>query len=189
MPMINLLPWREELRQKRKKEFLMAILMAVIVAGALSFGTKTFYKAKISNQEQRNQMLRTEIAELDRQIAEIDELDAQKQRLLDRLEIIEELERTTPEAVILVDSMVEVLPEGIYLDSLTQNGTDIDLTGRNQSNQRVSDMLRNIDESAWLTNAFPDIVENPEAGSRNDGQFRMTLNQIRLSDVDEELLQ
>ncbi len=185
MPMINLLPWREELRQKRKKEFLMAIVLAVIVAGGLTFGTKMFYQARIANQEERNAMLRAEIELLDRQIEEINQLDAEKQRLLDRLEIIEQLERTTPEAVTLIDSIIEVMEDGTHLTSLAQSGTSIEITGRSQSNQRVSDMMRNVDASPWLRSPHLLQVVTEGSGPVREGQFGLTMSQIRISDIEE----
>jgi type IV pilus assembly protein PilN len=185
--MINLLPWREELRQKRKKEFLMAVLLAVVAAAALTFGTKTYYKAQISNQQDRNQMLSAEITELDKQIAEINELDAQKQRLLDRLEVIEQLERTTPETVLVVDALVDIVPEGVHLTVVTQNGTNLTVDGRNQSSQRVSEMMRNVENNAWLKNDFLDIVSNTDSGPQGLGQFRVFMDQIPIADNPEAL--
>lgn len=187
MPMINLLPWREELRQKRKKEFLLAILGAVIVAGALTFGTKMFFQARISNQEARNNMLRAEITELDRQIEEINRLDAEKQRLLDRLEIIEELERTTPEAVTLVDSLADIMLEGTYLTSVAQTGANIRIEGRSQSNQRISDMMREIYDSTWLEDPELDVVQNTDSGPQRQGQFTMLMEQVQITGNEEAL--
>ncbi|MGD8339920.1 MAG: pilus assembly protein PilN, partial [Gammaproteobacteria bacterium] len=129
MPTINLLPWREELRQKRKREFLIAAFGAVLLGGALTFGTKFFYQSQIAAQNERNNLLRTEIAELDRQIEEINELDAQKSRLLARMEIIDQLQRSRPEAVHLMDEAVEILPEGAHLTEFRQEGSRIEITG------------------------------------------------------------
>ena len=94
--MINLLPWREELRQKRKRDFAIAAFGAVLLGAALTFGTKFVYQSQIAAQNDRNNLLRSEIAELDRQIEEINELDAQKSRLLARMEIIDQLQRSRP---------------------------------------------------------------------------------------------
>ena len=90
MPRINLLPWREELRQKRKKEFMLAALGAVLMGAALTFGTKVYYETMIANQEDRNNLLRNEITELNKQIKEIEGFEAQRDRLLDRMEIIDQ---------------------------------------------------------------------------------------------------
>src|SRR5262245_15317770 len=125
MPRINLLPWRDELRQKRKKEFFLAILAAILVGAGLTFGTKLFYQGLIKNQEDRNDMLRTEIALLDEQIEEIEGFEAQKDRLLERMQIIEELQVLRPEAVHLMDEIVTVLPTGLHLTEITQQARNV----------------------------------------------------------------
>lgn len=183
MPTINLLPWREELRQKRKKEFLVAVLFAALAAGGLTLGVNMFYSGKISYQESRNNTLRAEIELLDRQIEEIESLDAQKQSLLDRMEIIEQLERTTPEAVTLIDSMVDVVPDGTRFTRINQDGTRIAVSGAAQSNARVADLMRNVDRSEWLENADLDDVISESA--QGEAVFNLTINQIRISDREE----
>ena len=187
MPRINLLPWREELRQKRKKEFLLAIVGAVLVGAALTFGTKLYYQGQISGQEQRNQLLRTEIAELDRQIAEINELDAQKSRLLARMEIIDELQRSRPEAVHLVDEAVNILPEGTYFTALRQDAARIEIAGISQSSTRVSLLMRNIEDSPWLRDPRLQVIQYTGDGANKEGQFTVVANQIRMADEGEVL--
>jgi len=187
MPMINLLPWREELRQKRKKEFLLSALGAVLLAGALTMGTKTFYAARISNQDSRNEMLRSEITELDKQIAEIEELDARKRRLIARMEVIEQLERATPETVTLVDSLVNVMPEGTYLTSVAQTDRRVEVAGRVQSSQRVSEFMRNIDKAEWLRNAMLGNIVHQGNGPQREGVFSLLMDQVPISENEEAL--
>lgn len=187
MPTINLLPWREELRQKRKKEFFVAALGAVALAAAVAMGVKVFYDTKISAQESRNDVLRAEIEVLDQQIAQINDLDNQKTRLLERMEIIDQLERTTPETVTLIDSFVDILPDGSHLTSITQEGTRITMSGRVQSAQRVSDLMRAINNAEWLTEPWLDDVVTQTGGNR-EGEFSLQMNQVRIAD-NEELLQ
>ena len=184
MPRINLLPWRDELRQKRKKEFFLSILAAVLVGAALTFGTKLFYQGLIANQEHLNNMLRTEIAKLDQQIEEIEGFEAQKARLLERMGIIEELQVLRPEAVHLMDEIVNVMPSGVYLTEVTQQGRNIEVTGVTQSNQRISTMMRNITESEWLREpGFPHI-QTEGTGQLSEGQFRLGMQQV--PSIDEE---
>lgn len=183
MPMINLLPWREELRQKRKKEFFVAMLFGLIAAAGLTLGVNMFYSGKISNQVDRNDMLRAEIALLDVQIKEIEDLDARKQRLLDRMEIIEQLERTTPEAVTLIDSVVNIVPDGTHFTRVSQDGTRISVVGVAQSNARVSDLMRGIKDSEWLRDEWLDDAVSESADG--DVVFNMAMNQIRISDREE----
>jgi type IV pilus assembly protein PilN len=183
--MINLLPWREELRQKRKKEFLMAALGAVLMGAALTFVTKVYFQSQINYQDRLNEILRAEIVELDRQIAEINELDAQKDRLLARMEIIEQLERSRPESVHLIDQAVDILPEGVYLTALNQQGRQISFAGVAQSSTRVSAMMRNVDGSEWLREPGLGIVEYEGDGPIREGDFALVAQQIPMSEGEE----
>ena len=188
MPRINLLPWRDELRQKRKKEFFLAILAAALVGAALTFGTKLYYRGLIENQQGLNNMLRAEIAELDKQIAEIEGFEAQKNRLLERMEIIEELQVLRPEAVHLMDELVNVLPSGVHLTSVTQQARNIEILGINQSNTRLAAMLRNVDDgSEWLREADLHVINTTGSGPVAEGTFRMTMQQVPTIDDEEGL--
>lgn len=188
MPMINLLPWRAELRQKRKKEFLMATLGAVLMGAALTFGSKMFVQAQISNQESRNSLLRAEIAELDKRIEEIRELESRKARLLARMEIIEQLQTSRPEAVHLMDEAVNIMPEGTHLTEIRQTGARVEIVGIAQSSTRVSALMNNIDDSEWLKD--PDLrgIDYRGTGANLEGEFTLFANQIRMNE-DEESLQ
>jgi type IV pilus assembly protein PilN len=182
--MINLLPWRAELRQKRKKEFLMATLGAVLMGAALTFGTKFYYQSRISNQETRNQMLRTEITELDRRIADIRELEARKARLIARMEIIEQLQTSRPESVHLVDEAVDIMPEGTYLTAITQDGTRIAIAGITESTTRVSTLMGSINDSDWLRSPRLGGIEWP---AERRGVFTVSATQIKMNEEEEEL--
>jgi type IV pilus assembly protein PilN len=182
MPTINLLPWREALRQKRKRDFLIAAFGAVLLGGALTFGTKFVYQSRIADQNARNSLLRSEIAELDRQIEEINELDAQKSRLLARMEIIDQLQRSRPEAVHLMDEAVEILPEGAYLTQFRQEGNRIEFSGIAQSSTRVSVLMRNVHDSTWLKDPWLDGVQYSGSGPTREGEFTLFANQIRIAE-------
>lgn len=185
MPRINLLPWREELRQKRKKDFLLALVGAVLLGGLLSYGYKLTVQSQISNQQARNALLRDEIGELDEQIEEILELENQKNRLIARMEIIDQLQRSRPEVVHLFDELVETLPEGVYLTEVTQNNARIEIRGSAQSSTRVSALMRNIDASDWLKSPGLDVVETVESGPGRSAQFTIFAEQISMSDEEE----
>jgi len=183
MPRINLLPWRDELRQKRKKEFFLSILAAILVGAALTFGTKLYYQGLIENQEERNDMLRTEIAALNRQIEEIEGFEAQKDRLLERMAIIEELQVLRPEAVHLMDELVDVVPTGVHLTEVTQAGRKVDVAGITQSYSRVSAMLRNAsEESEWLRDAELGVINTTGSGPLAEGEFTMSMQQVPTTD-------
>ena len=105
MPRINLLPWREEERKKRQRDFGVALAGATVVAIAGVMLTMFAYNSMIANQERRNDRLQAEIAELDKSIEEIDDLELQKERLLARMEIIDQLQKSRPEIVHLFDEL------------------------------------------------------------------------------------
>jgi len=150
MPRINLLPWRAELRQKRKKEFFMALLGAVIVGGALVYLSKLTVQGWTSAQRGRNEILKSEISVLEKQIAEITGLKGQKDRLLARMRVIDQLQRSRPEVVHLFDEIVKAVPEGVNLTDVAQTGARVELRGVAQSSTRVSALMRNIDGSKWM---------------------------------------
>ena len=178
MPRINLLPWRAQLREQRKKEFLTAILAAVLCGGALAYGYKLFVQAQISGQNQRNEVLRQEIATLDMQIEEINTLEAQKERLLARMEIIDQLQKSRPGVVHLFDELVNTLPEGTYLTEVRQTSERIEIAGSAQSSTRVAALMRNIDASEWLKDPGLDVVETVDEGVARNAQFKIFAQQI-----------
>nr|MBO2512498.1 pilus assembly protein PilN [Gammaproteobacteria bacterium] len=182
MARINLLPWREELRQKRKKEFMVALLGAIVLGGATVYAAKLTVQGWISNQVERNNILKAEIAELDKQIEEISGLEAQKARLLARMEIIDQLQRSRPESVHLFDELVKTLPDGVYLTEVRQTGNRIEIKGEAQSSTRVSALMRNIDESPWLRNPGLDVVETREVGSQRNSRFTIFAYQVPMSE-------
>lgn len=183
MPRINLLPWRAELRQKRKKEFLVALLGTVMVGGLLVYASKLTVRGWTSGQNSRNQILRTEIAELDKQIAEIGGLETQRDRLLARMEIIDQLQRSRPEVVHLFDELVNTLPEGVHFTEIKQTESRVELHGSAQSSTRVSALMRNIAGSDWLREPGLDVVETVENGPAKNSQFTMFAQQVSMTDA------
>tara|TARA_B100001971_G_C18020834_1_gene447293 strand:+ start:80 stop:652 length:573 start_codon:yes stop_codon:yes gene_type:complete len=188
MPKINLLPWREELRQKCKKDFLMALGGAVLIAGFITLASKLTVQQWIQNQESRNNVLKAEITELDRQIDEILGLENQKERLLARMGIIEQLQRSRPEVVHLFDELVDALPEGVFLTEITQAAARIEISGTAQSSTRVSALMRNIDSSEWLRDPGLDVVETVEDGAARNAEFTIFAQQVSISDEEGEVL-
>ena len=169
MPKINLLPWRQQLRAQRQREFGLAAIGALAVAGAVTLFTSWGISAAIDRQRERNEVLKTEIAELDKQITEILGLETQRQRLVARMDIITRLQRSRPEVVHVFDQLARTLPDGVYLTSVKQAATKLELKGVAQSSTRVSTLMRNIEASAWLTDPQLQVVEtNKGAGSGSD---------------------
>lgn len=159
MPRINLLPWRDELREQRRNQFYMSLGAAAAGAGLAILATNITFGSIIGHQNDRNRMLQNEIDALNIQIEEILSLEDQKDRLLARMEIIEQLQRSRPGIVHVFEEIVTTLPDGVYLNSLKQNGTRMEIVGAAESNTRVSALMRNIDESGWLSNPDLEVVE------------------------------
>ena len=138
MPSINLLPWRQALRQRRRKEFLVGIGAAAGLAAVVTLLTHLTVSSMIDSQNRRNELLKTEIAELDKAIEQILALEDQKARMISRMEVIDTLQASRPEVVKLFDQIVATLPEGVYLTSVKQSAKKIEFNGVAQSSTRVS---------------------------------------------------
>ncbi len=177
MPRINLLPWREAQRKQRRQEFFMSLGAAVATAALVILLGRWQMSAAIEHQQARNQILKDEIAQLDKQIQEILGLENQKRRLLARMEIIETLQRSRPEIVHIFDEIVKTLPEGVYLTSLKQTGTRIEIHGVAQSSTRVSAFMRNIDNSQWLSDPALQVVETKGRDATRGADFTLFANQ------------
>ena len=186
MPRINLLPWREEERKKRQRDFMVAMGVSVVAAVVVLGLTIFAYNNMIGHQQDRNDRLTTEIAELDRSITEIDGLERQKERLLARMEIIEQLQSSRPEIVHLFDEIARQLPEGVYLTGMKQTGSRVEVKGIAQSSTRVSALMRQVDASEWLTDPGVVRVETTEQGPARQAEFVVNLKQVRMDDDDME---
>jgi len=176
---INLLPWRERRRAERRKQFYSLVAVAALVGVGLVFAGYTYMNMLIEHQESRNQTLQAEIRVLDRQIARIQELDRQRQAVIDRIEVIQTLQASRPEAVHLFDQMVRTLPEGTYFRELRQEGERIRLVGRAESNARISALMRRVDSSPWLKDSTLQIIETRQEGPLQVRDFRLEATQTR----------
>ena len=150
MTRINLLPYREEKRKARRQQFYGLFGLVALLACLIVFAVYTVIDGYISTQEEKNAFLKKEIAVLDKQIEEIKRLKDQTQALLARKQIIESLQQDRGEAVRLLSELAKQVPVGVYLRSLKQTGTKINIVGYAQSNARVSTLMRNIEASPWL---------------------------------------
>jgi type IV pilus assembly protein PilN len=159
MARINLLPWRAERRKLRQKEFVTMLGLAALAGVVLWFLVNTYYNNQISGQNERNAYLQDQIKQVDTQIKQIEELDKKKAKLLARKEVIEQLQANRSQMVHLFDSLVRTIPDGVTLTSIKQEGDKLTLTGRSQSNARVSTYMRNLEGSGWMTKPDLSIIE------------------------------
>ncbi len=177
---INLLPHREERRKRARKYFYylgggtaaVGLLIVVAVHG--------FYAKKIDVQAERNTFLKSEMAKLDKEIAEIEELKDRIQALLARKQVIETLQSDRAQTVHLLDELVRQMPEGVYLRSIRQQGLRINLLGYAQSNARVSTLMRNIEGSTWLEKPLLVEVKAASVDKRRVSDFELFLSLKRV---------
>ncbi len=162
MAKINLLPWREELRKKKRQDFLNTIVLAALVT-VLVFGLVHIYiNGEIAYQEQRNKLLQDEIAQLDKKLTAIKTIEEKKAKLLAKIDVIKKLQESRPEIVHLFDEIPRLTPDGIFLTKFTQLGTDLIFEGKSQSNARVSAFMKAIEGSLWLHFPKLDVIKAPE---------------------------
>jgi type IV pilus assembly protein PilN len=168
MPSINLLPWRADLRKRRQKEFAIGLAGAVGFAVLIGLLAHFTVSTMIDAQQAKNDLLKSEIAKLDKQIEEIVALEEEKARMVARMEVIEKLQKSRPEVVKLFDDMVGTLPEGVYLTSVKESGRRLEFDGVAQSSTRVSAFMRNIDASEVLEKPDLKVIETgaPGTGSK-----------------------
>ena len=181
MSQINLLPWREELRVRRQKEFAYTALVAVVLMVAVIGSVHLHYQHRIEFQQARNSFLKKEIKQLNDQIKEIRDLKRQRERLLARTEKIQHLQSGRPDIVHLVDELVKTLPEGVYYTKGLQKGSKLSLEGLAQSNARVSSLMRRLDASEWLQD--PKLLQikagKGKATGFRDSTFKLEIKQTK----------
>lgn len=176
MARINLLPWREERRAERTRQFVAVLVVAAVGAAGIAFGAKLYMDDRLSYQQSRNAYLEREIAAMDRQIREIEKLEETRAQLLARKEIIEQLQRDRSQMVHLFDQLARTIPDGVYLTSGRQSGTQLTLNGIAESSARVSAYMRNLEDSPWLH--VPELVVIETVDRPDEGRVRQFTLQV-----------
>lgn len=171
---INLLPHRAEKRKARQIQFIAFGVISLLLGAAVVGMVHAAISGKIAYQERRNLYLKQETEKLDKQIAEIKKLREQTDALLARKTVVENLQTTRNDVVHLLDQMLRILPDGVYLKSIKQTKDKINLQGFAQSNARVSTLMRAIEDSPWLETAT--LVEIHASGSGTARLSEFTLN-------------
>jgi type IV pilus assembly protein PilN len=152
MARINLLPWREEQRRERQRQFLSALLGTLILGVVLVFLVVTIFDQKINHQQFRNELVKKEIRKLETRIKKIDELERTRGRLISRKQVIERLQASRSMTVELLDNLAKSIPVGVTLVTVRQQGPSLALTGSSQSNARVSAYLRELEVNDLFMN-------------------------------------
>ena len=187
MARINLLPWREELRRERQRQFMISLLFTAIAGSMIVFLVSFGFNQRISHQEARNQKLSGEIRKLEIRINRIDKLEQTKERLLSRKRIIEELQASRSLTVELLDKLAKSIPVGITLDTVRQQGVNLSLTGNSQSNARVSAYLQSLDASDLFLGPDLKVVKTSSRPATPVEPYEFSIGvRLRTKRVDED---
>ncbi len=170
---VNLLPHRQIRREARQREFGLMALFTAIAAGAIVFMGYTFINGQVETQLERNQRLDAAIVKLDKEIADIKDLKDQISAMLERKQVVENLQTNRSQAVVVFDELSRQLPEGMYLKSVKQQGNVITIEGVADTNARVATLVRNFNASNWLES--PILVEIKAVTTNNVKQNIFTL--------------
>ena len=187
MARINLLPWRDELRKERKQRFIIAWAATLLVGVGLIFMGDLYVSNQVSNQDGRNQYLQNEINQLNKKIAEIKDLKDKKEQLLERMEVIQNLQGNRPVIVRVFDQIARVVPEGVYFKQVSLGENKLSLVGVAESNNRISTLMRNFDDSEWFQNPNLTAVRKVTGSSQRWNEFDLTVKQINPTQAKEEL--
>ena len=178
MTKINLLDWRAQRREQIKQRFIAMMGVAVAVA-ALVFGvTYLVMRNAIDLQNDRNEYLKQQIADVDQKIKEIQELEKVKNNLLARMRVIEELQASRSATVHFFDELVNTLPDGVTLTSIKQAGTQVTIEGAAESNGRVSTYMKNLEASAWFNDPKLVVIKTSETGTTRRSNFTLQVTNL-----------
>ncbi len=166
MANINLLPWREELRQERQRQFVSVLGLVALLAVAVVGATYTIFDNELENQRTRNQFLQGEIRKLDSKIKEIKQLEQERADLVERMNIIQDLQKSRPQIVHVFDEIVAKVPEGINFSSIKRTKDLLTFNGITESSTRISKFMRNLETSKWIKgDDLKDFTEDKKSGA------------------------
>ncbi len=183
---INLLPWREELRQEQKKQFALMAVMTCVLAAAIVGLIHFQMQAKIDYQLSRNSFMTSQITKVDEEIKEISELKKVRRSLIERMEVIQDLQGSRPSIVHLFSEIVASVPNGVYLESLAQTGSNLLISGQAESNARVSTYMRNLSASEGLKEPNLTIIEVEDITVNRISTFTLTVKQTSPNATEDE---
>ncbi|MVV48305.1 pilus assembly protein PilN [Pseudomonas sp. PB120] len=185
MARINLLPWREELREQRRKRFLLVLVGGLAGSVAAVLMANQVIGAAIDRQVARNNYIGQQISVVDERIKQIGDLKARRQQLVERMRIIQDLQGNRPISGRIFDQLARTLPDGVYFTEVKMAGKTLSITGAAESNNRVSDLMRNLDASDWFDAPSLTEVKATTAGQLDQANvFQLTVRQTQPAAVE-----
>lgn len=175
MAYINLLPWREAARKESQKQYLTVLTATAMMSFLLIFLINIIYNARIDGQAERNRYLENEIKVLDQRIAQIRTLNDTRKNLQQRMSLIEQLQGSRNLGTQIMDAIAQSVPAGVYLTQLEKKGTALLLVGKSESNNRLSNLLREAEESDLLSSPLLEFIEAGKDNTSLLSNFKMHL--------------
>lgn len=188
MANINLLPWREERRARLKQQFFIVLVVAAVIGVGSVVLYNLHLKNKIEIRRQENSFIEAETAKLEEDIKEIENIKNQRERLIERMEVIENLQGNRSVIVHQFDEMVRVVPDGVYMTAVSKKGETFHMEGIADANNRVSNLMLNLDESDWFKNSILASVTaaEDEAEEKATSSFKLSVSEENPNVINED---
>ncbi len=189
MAQINLLPWRETLREERKRKYLALMVVVLLISGGVVLAADRYVRGALVNQNARNEYMMAEIRILEEQVAEISKLQQQKREIQDRMSVIQNLQGSRPVIVRVFDEMVKTLPDGVFFETLERSGESMTIVGVAESYSQLTTLMRRLDGSEWFTSPNLRIISAADGeGAFDDtaaNRFNLNLTLVTPKDPGE----
>ena len=173
---VNLLPHRQIRREAKQREFGLMALFSAVAACAILFVAYTIINSKVESQLERNQRLNNAITKLDKEIKDIKDLKEQISAMLERKQVVENLQTNRSQAVVVFDELSRQLPEGMYFKSIKQEGKVITLEGVADTNARVATLVRNFNQSNWMESPILVEIKAITVGAQKQNLFTLKVS-------------
>lgn len=176
MAHVNLLPWREKQRQHQKQQYLAGLLAVAAIVGLIFWFIGQAIDQQINNQNSRNQYLEREITILDAQIGEIKTVKEKKSAIEQRMALIEQLQASQNIAPIVFDELAKLVPPGVAFETMTRTNNRIEIEGVSDSNNRLSDFMRALENSKVFVAAELSTIKSDSSTARAISNFTLTFS-------------
>ena len=175
MTRINLLPWRDVRRAQRQRDLIIMLAVAALLAVGMVYLVHTEIASRIEFQQQRNEYLRGEIARLKKAAEELAELQKTKNRLIERINVIQKLQASRPGKVRMLDELVRLIPEDIFLTAFNVAGNQVKLNGTARSDLIISEFMRDIKTSNLFGEPVLQIIQTRDVNNVQARVFELTI--------------
>ena len=175
MTKINLLPWREERRQELKRQFFVILFGVALIGAGCVYLVEMAVQTQIENQRNRNDFIVSETKKLDAKIKEIEELKKKRERLVERMNVIQDLQGNRPVIVHVFDQLAKTVPDGVFYQSIKASGDNLTIEGMAEANNRVSNLMRNLNSSPMFAEPSLSTVKTEERDGEDWSRFTLTV--------------